>query len=247
MNDASIARTTGVSALACVALSWGQLPLWLVGNMPSVYDGNAFAQHLSDIRYVAFTRILLDQGIYISMMIFAAGFRHLIRQARAECEWLGTLMFGAAVVWLAVTLVADGLEGGATLDALGEVDPSAVRALVQGTILIYNGSIAFAVTGFFLGVAGYATIKSGVVPPWTGWLAYIGAALCALCVPAMYAGPVNPAGFYNAGGWGPSIIANFPPLIWFLVVGVILIRQAGSKAAAIHPHSGQSPRRGIST
>src|SRR6185369_16467348 len=37
----------------------------------------------------------------------------LIRQARAECEWVGTLAFGTMVVWLATTLVADGLEGGA--------------------------------------------------------------------------------------------------------------------------------------
>jgi len=44
-------------------------------------------------------------------------------------------------------------------------------------------------------------------------------------VPAMFAGPVDAAGFYNPGGWGPAIIANFPPLMWFLVVGVVLIRR----------------------
>lgn len=108
---------------------------------------------------MAFTRILFDQGIYISMMIFAAGFRHLVRKARAECEWLGTLVFGTAIVWLAVTLVADGLEGGAVLDTLpGHADPSSVRSLVLGTVLIYNGSIAFAITGLFLAAAGYATL-----------------------------------------------------------------------------------------
>jgi hypothetical protein len=30
--------------------------------------------------------MLLDQGIYLAMIMFAAGFRHLIRQARAEYE-----------------------------------------------------------------------------------------------------------------------------------------------------------------
>jgi hypothetical protein len=59
----------------------------------------------------------------------------------------------------------------------------------------------------------------------TGWLAYVGAVLCAICVPTMYDGPVDYAGFYNAGGWGPAIIANFPPLIWFLVVSVWMIRR----------------------
>ena len=43
----------------------------------------------------------------------------------------------------------------------------------------------------------------------------------------MYGGPVNYTGFYNAGGWGPAIVANFPPMIWFLTVSVILIRRHG--------------------
>ena len=159
------------------------------------------------------------------MMVFAAGLRHLIRQARAECEWVGTLAFGTMVVWLATTLVADGLEGGAVLDTLGgSADPSVVRALVQGTLLIYNGSIVFTFTGLFMAAAAYATCASGVLPRWTGWLAYVAAVLCAACVPAMYGGPVDYSGFYNAGGWGPAVIANFPPLIWFLVVSVLMVR-----------------------
>ena len=226
MTDLKMAHRTGAFGLAVVALTWAQFPLWLVGAAPSVYDGAAFGHHLLTIRNVAFTRILLDQGIYVAMIVFAAGFRHLIRQARAEYEWAGTLVFGAALVWIAVTLVADGLEGGAVLDALsGRADASAVRALIDGALLIYNGSIALAITGMFLGAAGYATFASGVLPRWTGWLAYVGAALCALCVPAMYAGPVDTAEFYNAGGWGPAIIANFPPLIWFLVVSVWMLRR----------------------
>jgi hypothetical protein len=69
-----------------------------------------------------------------------------------------------------------------------------------------------------------------VLPRWTGWLAHVAAALCLISVPAMFYGPVDAPGFSNAGGWGPAIIANFPPLIWFLVVGVLLIRRAGANA-----------------
>ena len=231
MTDAKIARIAGAGALACVALSWGQFPLWIIGAPPSIYDGKAFAEHLFDIRYIALLRILMDQGIYVGMMVFASGFRHLVQRARPEADWLGLMTFGAAAVWLAVTLVADGLEGGAVLDSLGDPrDPSVVRALVQGTILIYNGSIAFAVTGLFLLSAGWATLESGVLPRWTGWMALTAAGLCFLSVPAMFAGPVNYETFYNAGGWGPAIIANFPPLIWFLIVGIILVRRPSKRA-----------------
>jgi hypothetical protein len=233
MNDVRIARITGACGLACVALSVGQFPLWL-GDYPSFYDGAGFARHLFAIKNIAFTRILMDLGIYVSMLVFAAGLRHLIRQARSDTEWIGTLLFGAALGWVVVTVVADGLEGGAVLDTLnGNADPSAVRALIAGTLLIYNGSIAFAITALFLASAAWATFDSGVLPRWTGWIAVGAAGLCVASVPAMYGGPVNPAGFYNAGGWGPAIVANFPPMIWFLTVSVILIRRRGTERSVI--------------
>ncbi len=80
-------------------------------------------------------------------------------------------------------------------------------------------------TAMFLAAAGYATFATGVLPRWTGWVAYIGAGLCVACVPAMYFGPVDYSSFYNAGGWGPAIIANFPPAIWFLIVSILMIRK----------------------
>jgi hypothetical protein len=117
-------------------------------------------------------------------------------------------------VWIGVTLVANGLEGAATLDTLGgNADPSAVRALIEGTLLIYNGSIAFAITGLFLGAAGYATFATGVLPRWTGWVAYVGTALSATSVPAMYGGAVDYHGFYNAGGWGPVTARRYSSTI----------------------------------
>jgi hypothetical protein len=115
----------------------------------------------------------------------------------------------------------------------GNPDPSAVQALIAGTLLIYNGSIAFAITGLFLAAAAWATFDSGVLPRWTGWIAVAGAVACAASVPAMYAGPVDYTGFYNAGGWGPAIVANFPPMFWLLVVSVILIRRGDLESQVI--------------
>ena len=90
MTDSSIARITGMFGVACVLLSWAQFPLWVIGGAPPFYDSEALARHLYDIRTTAFIRILMDQGIYVSMMIFAAGFRHLVQRARPESDWLST-------------------------------------------------------------------------------------------------------------------------------------------------------------
>lgn len=103
-----------------------------------------------------------------------------------------------------------------------------MRALVEGYLLTYNGSIAFAITALFVGTAGYATFVSGILPRWTGRLAYAATALCVISVPVVFAGPLDYSGFWNPGGWGPAVIANFPPLIWFLVVGVVMARKPKS-------------------
>jgi hypothetical protein len=242
--SASFWRWTGVYGLAVVALTWAQFPLWTVGKQPPAYNGAAFAEHLFDIKTVALTRILMDLGIYVALMLFAARLGQLIRQARAGFEWAATLVVGSAMVWIGVTLVADGLEGGAVLDTLkGNADASSVRALIDGTLLIYNGSTAFVLTGLFVGAAGYATLATGLLPRWTGWLAYTAAALCAVSVPAMYAGPVDYTGFYNAGGWGPAIVANVPPLIWFLAVGIVMVRKHDAKAPSSAAARGRITRR----
>jgi hypothetical protein len=230
MSDFKIYRLTGICGLAVVLFSWSQFPLYTMFGGAAAYDDEALSQHLYVIKNIALTRILLDLCLYVAGMVFAAGFRHLIRQVRADYEWIGTLMFGTFMVWVTVTLVADGLQGGAVLDTLGgKPNLSAVRALHEGTLLIYNGSTAFAITAIFLAVSGYATFGTNILPQWTGWLAYVGALLCVACIPAMYFGPINYEGFYNAGGWGPAIIANFPPLIWFLVVSVIMIKKSSQR------------------
>ena len=225
MNQTRMRRLTGAFALASVVLCFSIFPLHTMQD-PSVslYDGAATAQEMFRIQNVVFTRILLGLALYVTLMVFAVGFRELIRRADAEYEWVGTLIVAAMAVWTGVTLVANGLEGGAALDTLnGNADPSVVRALTMGYVLIYNGSIGFIMTGLFLAAVGYATFATRILPRWTGWLAYAGAVLCAMSIPAMYGGSVDPTGFYNAGGWGPAIVANFPPLLWFLVTGILLI------------------------
>ena len=225
--DLSMRRMTGGFALVAVGLWLATFPLYMLGD-PSVslYDGAAVSRDFSRIRNIVFTRILLGLALYPALLVFAVGFRELVRRADAGFEWVGTLLLAAMVVWLGVTLVANGLEGGIVLDAVsGDADPSVARALTMGYLLIYNGSIAFTVTAVFIAAAGFATFATGILPRWTGWLAYAAAFLCVACIPAMYGGPVDSAGFYNAGGFGAALIANFPPLIWFLVVGIVLIRR----------------------
>jgi hypothetical protein len=80
-------------------------------------------------------------------------------------------------------------------------------------------------TGLFMACAGYAIVGTKALPPWIGWLAWTSAILCVVAIPSMYSTVVDPNSFYNVAGWGPVIIANVPPLIWFLVTSLVLSRK----------------------
>jgi hypothetical protein len=80
VRDLTVSRWTGAFGLATVTAWLAQFPLYMAGAAPSVYDGAAYGEHLRAIHEIAFARILLDQGVYICVLVFAAGFRHLVRQ-----------------------------------------------------------------------------------------------------------------------------------------------------------------------
>lgn len=61
------------------------------------------ALRLVHLEVVGVTRILLDQGLSVAMLLFAIGLRHLVVQTRPERESAGTFVVAAMVLWLAVT------------------------------------------------------------------------------------------------------------------------------------------------
>jgi hypothetical protein len=137
MNNARMERLTGAFALASVVIWLGIFPLYVMQKPVSVYDGAATGQELFRIQSVVFTRILLGLALYVTLIIFAVGFRELIRRADAEYEWVGTLLVVAMAVWTGVTLVANGLEGGAALETHpGNAEPAVVWAHKMGNRVI---------------------------------------------------------------------------------------------------------------
>jgi hypothetical protein len=232
MKDLKVIQQTGWFGLAGFVVFLVELILRVApGSPPLITDAVGHTQFLASHRPIVLTWVLLDMVMYICLMLFFAGFRQLIIKTNAEYEWVGTLALVAGAVWWAVSLVADGLEGGAVLETIGGApDVIAVKTLVEGTLLIYNGAIAFAVTGFFMGLAGYAILGTGALPRWVGYFAWVSAILCALSVPAMFVNSMDHNAFYNAVGWGPMVVANLPPLIWFLVASILMIRKPISLA-----------------
>jgi hypothetical protein len=184
MNDLNVRRLTGAFGLAIVALNWAMFPLYLIpGQAPQFQDTAKFIAYWTSSNGIVLTRVFLDLLECTCLLVFAAGLRHLIRQARSDYEWVGTLAFGAFLALSTVTLVAASLEGGQALDTVGgRADPTAIRALGEGYILIYQ-SIGCILIALFSAAVGYATLGTGVLPKWTGWMAYAAAILNLVAVP----------------------------------------------------------------
>jgi hypothetical protein len=231
MNNNNVVRWTGIFGIIGGILLLLEIPLWIIpGDGGALADAAAHAAYLGDIRIIALLRIFIDMFMYMTWMVFFAGLRQVIINTKKEYEWIGTLVFGAGIVWWTVSLVADGLEGGAVLLTIGNnTNPESVKTLVYGTLLIYNSSIAFAVTGFFMGTVGFAILSTHALPGWIGWLSWTGFVLCILSIPSMFINTVDTTGFYNVAGWGPVIIANLTPLLLIFAISIAMIQKMRGK------------------
>ena len=182
---------------------------------------------------IILTRSLADMLIIVCFLVFLSGFRHLIRQAGPMYEWLATLIFGAGLAFGILTLVGDALAGGAALDTVGgSAEPVAVRALWEGSVLIF-GAIGLITMALFLASSGYAILATRALPRWTGWLALAGGVASLLAVPAIYGG-ANATGFDTADGL-VSLVSELPFLVWALATSILMIarREAKSGLAVI--------------
>jgi len=226
MDKNKLIKWTGIFGVIGGLLLLFEIPLWIIpGDAGPINDATLHSAFLKNIRTIAFSRIFMDILMYMCWMVLFVGLRQLIIYKNKEFEWIGTLSLVAGAVWWSVSLVADGLEGAAVLLSIEEnVDVESVKTLVYATLLIYNSSIAFAVTGFYMATIGYAILATNILPRWMGWLSWFSFITCMLAIPSMYGGPADTYGFYNVAGWGPTIVANIPPLIWVFAVSIKMIQ-----------------------
>jgi hypothetical protein len=172
-----------------------------------------------------FTRDLVNLVSLAFMLVFIACFSHLIRRADEESAWLGSIFYGAGMLFVAVALVAVALEAGVVFGTPdGTVDPTIDGPLANANILIH-GSIKRLLTVVMLVPAGYAVLRTGILPRWVAWSAYIIAAANLAFVPSLYFGS-DVTKFYSAIGWGNSaFVASFLGY-WILAVGIAALRRA---------------------
>jgi hypothetical protein len=215
-----VRRWVGVSAfVVAVALGVEVVAKLTMGVRPELDQADALIQWAFDSQAATITAILADTVLMTFLIVFLGSFRRLVEQRNPDLEWICDVMFGAGLVFVAVTLVGDSLEGGVALDVMNlDPDPSVIRGLIEGHTLMF-GSIGAILLALVSGSAAYLTFLTGAVPRWTGVLAGITAVSNLVWAPAAFGG-TSPANFAAAGGFGNAIMAIFPWLVWVFCVGL---------------------------
>jgi hypothetical protein len=223
MSDAQVSRWAGASGIAGLVVFLLALPLYFGGTAAPLADTARFNDYVTSINTSVLVRAsLADPLIMVGLLVFLAGFRHLIRQARQEYEWLATLVFGVGVLLFTLELVGDGLEAGAALDTVAKAEPTVVRGLMEASFPMY-GAIGLIMAALLLASAGYATLATGVLPGWTGWFAYAAAAVNLAAAPSILGGTDYTA-FWSAPGW-VTFMAQGAMVLWFLVASISMVRK----------------------
>jgi uncharacterized protein DUF4386 len=222
MSDPELRRWTGAFGAASGALLLVLLVLYFfVGTSPRAEDVAKFTAYVSMHNSLLLTITLLYTLSGACFLVFLAGFRHLIRESKPDFGSVSVLVFAAGVVNTTVGLVGLNFIAGAALDTVNhKPDPSVVSALGEASTPAV-GAVGLIMLALFLASAGYATMGTGVLPRWTGWVAYAAATISLVSVPSIYAGS-GPTDFYTADGYVVELGVLFY-LIWLLIAGISLL------------------------
>ena len=199
MNDAKVRRLAGAFGVAGFVV-FLRRSRSRSGRTRTTYRGHGSDQrvrHQSQHIHPR-TRYARRSAHHDRLPVFLAGFRHTIRLARPDHEWVSTLVFGAGLVVITLELVGDALQAAAALDTVVKAEPAVVRGLVEASFPFF-GAVGLLMSALFLSSAGYATLATGALPKWTGWVAYGAAVANLAAAPSILVGPDYRA-FYTAPG-----------------------------------------------
>ena len=221
-------RWMGLSAIAiAIFLAVEAVTKLTMGARPELDDSLALVEYIRERSTQTFIVILADTFLLAFLIVFLACFQHLVTASRPDLAWVAQITFGAGLVFVAVTLVGDSMEGGAALDVIAlEPDPSVIRALIVGQSIMF-GSTGAVLLALVSATAAYLTFASGALRRWTGILATLTAA-ANLALAVLGFGGTSPSSFFASGGIGNALLGIFPWLVWVFCAGVTTLRGHGT-------------------
>lgn len=224
INTPDVKRWTGSAAISVAILLSVEFVLHqVVGPRPELDDSDAIVDFWVAHHNVFLTIVLIDTVLMAFIIVFLAGFRQIITHARHDLQWIADVGFGAGLVFVAITMVGDAMEAGSALDVVRLTpDVSAIRALTEGHAVMFGatGCVLLAVVS---ASSAYCVLASGVLPRWTGVVAWVVAALQIFGLLTIFGGTSDHE-WFSSGGVGVTLTATFPWVAWVITVGIVTIR-----------------------
>ncbi|SEC08516.1 hypothetical protein SAMN05216532_0422 [Streptomyces sp. 2231.1] len=208
MNERFVRRLTGIAGIVTAVALIVEVPLYFVYSGPPP-DANVL------------TRLLIGIVGITSLAVFVTSFRELVRLARPDYEWAGSMASAIGLVYTAIALVSTGLEAGAVIAADRPIDPTIT---VSGTYILY-GTISRLLLALFLAALGHVVCRADLLPRWVGRSAYLLAGVNLAFVPSLFFGN-TPAHFYAANGWGTTALMGALLSYWLLAAGISTYRSS---------------------
>lgn len=224
VRSPDVRRWTGVAAIGAAALLITEFVLHLVvGPRPELDQSDDLVAFFVAHHNLLLTIVLIDTVLMANILVFLAGFRQIITHARHDLQWIADIGYGAGVLFVAITLVGDAMEAGSALDVVRLTpDASAIRALTEGHAVMFGatGCVLLAVVS---GSSAITVLASGVLPRWTGVVAWVIAVLQLFGLVTIFGG-TSDRYWFSSGGVGVTITATFPWLAWVITVGIVTIQ-----------------------
>jgi hypothetical protein len=203
MSPRQLVPLSGVAAVALIIAAFvipGETPDTdaSVGEVVSFY-----VDHDSEMQWASF---LLALGA-LFFVFFSTNVAGMLRRAQGETGGSSALSFAGGIIFAVGGLIFAGI--GFTLgDAVDDIGPASVQ-----TLHVLSNDMFFPVavgTATFLIGTGIATVKTGALPKWLGWVAIVVGIIA-----------VTPLGFFAFLALG----------IWTAIVSVLLSLRAGTETA----------------
>jgi hypothetical protein len=208
MKNSKLYYWTGVFGIGVFALGMTVLPLYFIySGPPPIWN--------------ILTRTLVNMFACIGLIGFSIGFKSIIIKSNSDFEWLSTFIYSIGLAYAIITFVADSIQVGSVWVSNNSIDPTLVGAGGEGALLIY-GPIDRLLIAVFLIACGSAIVKTGILPVWTSWLAWIVSIFQIALIPSIFF-MTEPSNFYSANGWNIPVAGGLF-MIWVLVVSIYFIR-----------------------
>ncbi|QAY78844.1 hypothetical protein [Sphingosinicella sp. BN140058] len=181
---------------------------------------------------------------FAAIIVFMAGFHHLLSTVTAEATFALSLSRNAGLLFVAVGLFALCNEAGVVFaDPSGTVDPTIDGPLAAANMLAH-GSVKRLLTALYLVSVSHAVLQSRAFPSWLGWLGLAIGAVNLGFLPSLFFG-TDPTHFYSAHGWGNSALAGSLIIWWILAASVCVLRRStdvpqSESGRTKHPQSSQA-------